>query len=184
VPAADGIAFQTAPFTTATTVVGPATLNLWVKATVPVEDFQATITEVRPSAGQEEYITSGFLRSSNQVDARDSTALFTDPTYLAAYARNLSPDRYSLVRIPIDPIAHTFRPGTELRVVISAPGGDRPEWAFDTLDNGQQATVGLGGWYASSFVFNVVPGVAATTTLPACGSLRGEPCRAYQAESN
>ncbi len=184
VPAADGIAFQTAPFTTATTIVGPATLDLWVKAAVPVEDFQATITEVRPSAGQEEYITSGFLRSSNQVDAPDSTALFTDPTYLATGARNLSPDRYSLLRIPIDPIAHTFRPGTELRVVISAPGGDRPEWAFDTLDNGQQATVGLGGLAASSLVVNVVPGVTATTTLPACGSLRGEPCRAYQAESN
>jgi uncharacterized protein len=184
VPAANGIAFQTAPFTTATTVVGPATLNLWVKAAVPVEDFQATITEVRPSDDQEEYITSGFLRSSNQVDNSDSTALFTDPTYLAANARNLSPTKYSLVRIPIDAIAHTFRPGTEMRVVISAPGGDRPEWAFDTLDTGQQAIVGLGGYDASSFVFNVVPGVAATTTLPACGSLRGEPCRAYQAESN
>jgi len=184
VPAADGIAFQTAPFTTATTVVGPATLDLWVKATAPVEDFQATITEVRPSAAQEEYITSGFLRSSNQVDAPDSTALFTDPTYLATDARNLSPNRYSLVRIPIDPIVHTFRPGTELRVVISAPGGDRPEWTFDTLDNGQPATVGLGGLAASTLVVNVVPGVAATPTLPACGLLRGEPCRAYQAESN
>ena len=37
---------------------------------------------------------------------------------------------YSLVKIPIDPIVHTFRPGTELRVVISAPGGDRPVWTF------------------------------------------------------
>ncbi len=185
VPAADGIAFQTAPFTTATTIVGPATLNLWVKAAVPVEDFQATVTEVRPSAGQEEYVTSGFLRSSNQVDNPDSTALFTDPTYLASggsepVARLITP----WCRIPIDAIAHTFRPGTELRVVISAPGGDRPEWAFDTLDNGQQAIVGLGGLTPSSFVVNEVPGVAATTTLPACGSLRGEPCRAYQAESN
>ena len=51
VPAADGIAFQTAPFTSATTIVGPATLDLWVKASTPVEDFQATITEVRPSIG-------------------------------------------------------------------------------------------------------------------------------------
>ncbi|MGP8228704.1 MAG: CocE/NonD family hydrolase C-terminal non-catalytic domain-containing protein, partial [Steroidobacteraceae bacterium] len=67
VPSADGIAFQTAPFKAATTIVGPATLDLWVRSTTPVEDFQASITEVRPSAGQEEYVTSGFLRSSNQV---------------------------------------------------------------------------------------------------------------------
>jgi len=80
VPAADGIGFQTIPFTAATTVAGPATLALWVKAPVPVEDLQATITEVQPQTGQEEYVTSGFLRSTNQVDKPDSTALFTDPT--------------------------------------------------------------------------------------------------------
>ena len=64
-------------------------LDLWVKASVPVEDFQATITEVRPQAAQEEYVTSGFLRSTNQVDAPDSTALFTAPTYLPQDARHL-----------------------------------------------------------------------------------------------
>ncbi len=184
VPSADGIAFQTAPFTTATTIVGPATLDLWVKATAPVEDFQATITEVRPADSQEEYVTSGFLRSANQDDASNSTALFTNPTYLAADAANLSPERYALVKIPIDPIAHTFRPGTELRVVISAPGGDRPVWTFDTLDNGQQATVGIGGLAASALTVNVVPGVTPTAALPACGAVRGEPCRAYVAEGN
>jgi hypothetical protein len=184
VPASDGVAFQTAPFTTSTTIVGPATLDLWVKADAPVEDFQATISEVRPATGQEEYVTSGFLRSTNQTDAPDSTELFTDPTYLGGQARNLSPHKYALVKIPVDPIAHTFRPGTELRVVISAPGGDRPVWTFATLDNGQTATVGLGHGLASALTVDVVPGVDATAALPACGSLRGEPCRPYAAEGN
>ncbi len=179
VPAADGIAFQTAPFTAATTIAGPATLDLWVKSATPVEDFQATVTEVRPSAGQEEYVTSGFLRSANQVDKPDSTTLFTDPTYLAGDAKDLSSSAYTLVKIPIDPIVHTFRPGTSLRIVISAPGGDRPAWEFDTLDNGQSATVGLGGAVPSALVVNQVSGVNATATLPACNSLRGEPCRAF-----
>jgi hypothetical protein len=71
-----------------------------------------------------------------------------------------------------------------LRVTISAPGGDRPVWTFATLDNGQTATVGLGQGVASALVVNVVPGVDATTALPACGSLRGEPCRQYVAEGN
>ena len=184
VPAVDGIAFQTAPFTTPTTFVGPATVDLWVKASAPVEDFQVTVTEVRPQTGQEEYITSGFLRSTNQVDAPDSTPLFTDPTYLGTEARSLSPRHYSLIRIPVDPIAHTFRPGTSLRVVISAPGGDRPVWTFETQDNGQQAIVGLGGWVASSLTVNAVSGVDATANLPECGSLRGEPCRALVSEGN
>ena len=91
VPSADGLAFQTAPFSTATTVAGPATLVLWVKAPAQTEDLQATITEVQPQTTQEEYITSGFLRSSNQVDVPDSTVLFTDPTYLGSQGRSLSP---------------------------------------------------------------------------------------------
>jgi hypothetical protein len=184
VPESDGLAFQTAPFTKATTIVGPATLDLWVKSSSPVEDFQVTVTEGRPAAAQEEYITSGFLRSSNQVDLPSSTNLFTAPSYLASVARNLSPHRYTLVKIPVDPIAHTFRPGTELRIVVSAPGGDRPSWEFATLDHGQSATVGLGGVAASRLVVNTVAGVESTSTLPVCGSLRGEPCRALLAERN
>ena len=188
VPAADGVAFETAPFTRATTIVGPATVDLWVKSPTPdtpVEDYQVTVTEVQPSAHQEEeYVTSGFLRSSNQVDLSDSTALFTDPSYLGSQAVLLSPSTYELVKIPLDPIAHTFRPHTELRIVISAPGGDRPLWEFDTVDKGQTAVVGIGGTVASALVVNEVSGVTPTFTLPTCGSLRGEPCRALQAESN
>jgi predicted acyl esterase len=184
VPAADGVGFETAPFTVATTIAGPATLDLWTKAPARVEDFQATITEVRPESGQEEYVTSGFLRSTNQADGPSSTALFTAPTYLPRDARGLSATHYSLLRIPIDPIVHTFRPGTELRVVISAPGGDRPVWTFATLDHGQAATVGLGGTTPSALVVDVVHGVDATTTVPSCGALRGEPCRALVPEGN
>jgi hypothetical protein len=185
VPARDGAGYQTAPFTTATTIAGPATLDLWVASASPVVDLQATVTEVRPTTGQEEYVTSGFLRSSNQVDLPLSTGLLTVPSYLAADARDLVPTTYSLVKIPIDPIVHTFRPGTALRVVLSAPGGDRPSWAFDTVDDGTQSvSIGFGRVAASGLEVDVVHGVQATTALPACGSLRGEPCRTYQAEGN
>ena len=143
-----------------------------------------TITEVRPQATQEEYVTSGFLRSTNQVDGPGSTALFTAPSYLPQDARHLSANSYERVKIPIDPIVHTFRPGTELRVVISAPGGDRPVWTFATLDRGQHATVGLGSVAPSALHVNVVHGVDTPSPLPACGALRGEPCRALVAEGN
>jgi len=185
VPAADGAGFQTAPFTSATTIAGPATVDLWVASASPVVDLQATITEVRPASGQEEYVTSGFLRSSNQVDLPMSTGIWTVPSYLASDAKTINPTAYTLVKIPIDPIVHTFRPGTELRVVLSAPGGDRPTWEFATVDNGSQTvSVGYDGIAASSLEVNVVGGVTPTTALPACGSLRGEPCRPYVGEGN
>ena len=133
VPAADGVAFQTAPLASDTTVVGPATLDLRVTSASPVVDLQATITEVRPGSGQEEYVTSGFLRSSNQVDLPLSTDLFTVPSFLGGDAKTLSATATTLVKVPIDPVVHTFRAGTELRVVLSAPGGDRPSWEFATV---------------------------------------------------
>ena len=184
VPPADGVGFQTAPFAATTTVAGPATVDLWVSSAAPVLDFQATVTEVRPSSAQEEYVTSGFLRSSNVHDLPDSTPLFTDPNYVARAGDSLSSGAYTLVRIPVDPIVHTFRAGTALRIVISAPGGDRPTWAFSTVDNGQSATVGFGPSNASALVVDEVPGVTATATAPVCGTLRGEPCRSYVAEGN
>ena len=181
VPAANGLAFETPAFTTPTTIVGPASLNLMLKSTAPVTDLQVTVTEVRPGETQEEYVTSGFLRSSDRWQGPTSTVLDSVPTYLAADRRNLPRGHFTLVRVPVDPIAHTFRVGTRLRIVISAPGGDRPSWTFDTpaTGGGVVDTVALGGPQGSSLVVNEVGGVVPTADLPACGALRGEPCRAY-----
>ena len=181
VPAPNGIAFETPAFTSATTVVGPASLNLSLRSTAPVTDLQVTVTEVRPGETQEEYVTSGYLRSSDRTLSSASTILDPVPTYLTADRRKLPSGRFTAVRVPVDPIAHTFRAGTRLRIVISAPGGDRPSWTFDTpATHGQVLdTVALGGTKGSSLVVNEVPGVMPTATLPACGALRGEPCRTY-----
>jgi hypothetical protein len=45
-------------------------------------------------------------------------------------------------------------------------------------------TVALQSIDGSSLVVNEVRGIVPTTTLPACGALRGEPCRAYSPLSN
>jgi predicted acyl esterase len=181
VPAANGIAFQTRVFTKDTTIVGDASLNLMLESTAKVTDLQVTVTEVRPGETQEQYITSGFLRSSNRTLTVASTALDPVPTYLASDKKNLPAGKFTLVRIPVDPIAHAFRTGTSLRIVISAPGGDRPSWTFETpaTHNAVVDRVLLGGTNGSSLVVNEVAGVVPTPTLPACGALRGEPCRAY-----
>ena len=178
VPAANGVAFETPAFSSATTIVGPASLDLWLRSTAPDTYLQVTVTEVRPGETQEEYVTSGFLRAGYHTLSASSTALQPAPEYLKA-ERDLPAGRATLVRIPIDPIAHAFRAGTRLRIVISAPGGDRPSWAFalPATHGSVTDTVSMGGATASSLVVNVVHGVDPTTALPACGALRGEPCR-------
>ena len=37
------------------------------------------------------------------------------------------------MRLEIYPFAHVFRAGSKVRIIITAPGGDRMTWAFDTL---------------------------------------------------
>ena len=89
VPAANGIAFETPAFAASTTIVGPASLNLMLRSTAPVTDLQVTVTEVRPGETQEEYVTSGFLRSSDRTLSAASTILDPVPTYLTADRRTL-----------------------------------------------------------------------------------------------
>ena len=80
---------------------------------------------------------------------------------------------------PVTP-RRTSAPHPE-RGVNGAPEGDRPSWTFQTpaTHNAVVDTVDLGGSVPSSLVVNVVKGVVPTATLPDCGALRGEPCRAY-----
>ena len=175
VPATNGLAFETPVFTKATTIVGPASLNLMLRSTARVTDLQVTVTEVRPGAMEEEYVTSGFLRSSDRTLSPGSTPLDPRPTYLASDRRALPPGRFTLVRIPVDPIAHTFRPGTRLRIVLSAPGGDRPSWTFDTpaTQDSVVDTVAIGGAAGSSLVVNKVNGVARDLHLAGVWRLAG-----------
>ncbi len=183
----DGLGFITAPLKHDLAVVGPASLNVWVKSTAADTDLQATISEVRPN-GQEMFMNTGVLRASDRVlDKQESTATHPVPTYAAQTARPLPAGRFTEVRIPILPFAYVFRTGSRIRVTITAPGGDRPVWAFGTTypTNGKVVdTVSLGGNLASALVLSVVHGLTPPDPQPACPSLRGQPCRTYVAASN
>jgi putative CocE/NonD family hydrolase len=186
VAGSDGLGFASATLTRDMVVVGPASLDLWLRSSAPDTDIQATVSEVRPD-GSELYITSGFLRASDRaLDRRASTALHPVPTYLASTARPLPPGRFEEVRVPIDPITYAFRAGSRLRITVSAPGGDRPQWAFASYPTHGTVvdTVSLGGARASALVLPVDPGLVPPDAQPACPSLRGDPCRQYVPAGN
>ena len=177
----DGLGFITPPLGQNLVVVGPASLNLWVKSTAPDTDLQATISEVRPN-GQEMFINTGVLRASDRaLNKQESTATHPVPTYAASTARPLPAGKFTEVRIPILPFAYAFRAGSRIRVTITAPGGDRPVWAFDTYQTNGRVTdsIGLGGSTPSALVLSVVRGLQPPDPQPGCPSLRGQPCRTY-----
>jgi hypothetical protein len=79
-----------------------------------------------------------------------------------------------------------FRSGSRIRIVVQPPGGNRPAWAFDALTPTPAPTVTIdrSTVHPSKVVLPVVSGVDVTTGLPACGTLRGQPCRPYVPAAN
>jgi predicted acyl esterase len=158
-PSGTALSYLTAPLATNQVVVGAGALYAWIEASRPDVDLQVTVTEVRPD-GLETYVQSGWLRAK------------------------LHGGRFTEARIPLYYEGHVYRAGSRIRIVVSAPGGDQPTWAFADLVPGldRKATVRVA--YSRSMpsrlVLPVVSGVAVPTGLPPCPGLRGEPCRPYQ----
>jgi predicted acyl esterase len=186
VKAEDGLGFTTEPLAEDTTLVGTASADLYLSSSAEDTDLQVTVSEVRPD-GQEMYVQSGWLRASRRaLDDERSDDLFAAPTYTAEDEQLLVDGESTLVRVDIGPLAHAFRAGSSIRLTITAPGGDRPRWTFDTpeTDGGVVDTIALGGAQPSKVMLPVVPGLEAGAPLPPCPSLRGQPCRVFEPAGN
>jgi hypothetical protein len=173
------------------TLIGPASLNVVVTPSADTDvDLQATVSVVRPD-GSEIYLTSGWLRASYAATLQSSsTALH--PVYSYDHATALTPGQPVALRIALDPVAYTLRPGDRLRVSVEAPGGDRPSWAFGTTKAVHGPVAITLGANATSLVSSLVvaqttsvtPSNSEATCANGASSNRGQPCRTYVASGN
>ncbi len=185
-PVVDGrsLSYLTAPFASNTVMAGNGSVDLWLRSSAVDTDLQVTVSEVRPD-GKETYVQNGWLRASHRaLDTARATELRPVHTDLRADAANLPAGQFTPMRVELFPFAHAFRAGSQLRITIEAPGGDRPFWGFDTLPGTPTNSVARSVGMPSSVVLPVVPSVAIPTPLPACPALRGQPCRAYVPVTN
>jgi uncharacterized protein len=193
-PAASAVSYVSAPLTTTTTAIGGGAVHLWVKSSTPDVDLQATVSEVRPD-GNETFVQNGWIRASERKLAisasnilkQKPTLLQPIPTMLASDAEPMPANEFVPVVIPLYFQGHAYRAGSRIRVTISAPNGTQPIWSFShTQPSGTPATesIAFSSSMPSSLILPIVPGVSVPTGLPACPSLRNEPCRTYQAFVN
>jgi predicted acyl esterase len=193
-PAGTAVSYLTAPLTTDTTAIGGGAVKLWVKSSTPDVDFQATVSEVRPD-GNETFVQNGWLRGSERKLATSAknmfkqkpTALQPIPTLLESDLEPMPANEFVPVTIPLYFEGHAYRKGSRIRVTISAPNGTQPIWSFShTEPEGGTADeeIAFSPSMPSSLTLPVIPGLSIPTALPACPSLRNEPCRAYQAITN
>jgi predicted acyl esterase len=188
-PAGTALSYVSAPLLANTTVVGSGSVNVWVRSSTRDVDLQATISEIRPD-GNESFVQNGWLRTSerklsttsNNMFKRPSTDLEPVPTFLAADVAPMPAGKFVKVAIPLYYQGHLYRSGSRIRVTISAPNGTQPIWSFDQTEPGGTANVAIAfsTTMPSSVMLPVVPSVTLPPALPACPSLRNEPCRPYQ----
>ena len=173
------VTFATEPLPESVVMAGSGSVDLWVNSNLGDTDLEVTLSEIRPD-GSEVYVQSGWLRASQRaLDEAASTELQPVHTNLEVDAGSLptDEDEFAFARVEIFPFAHVFYAGSQVRLSIDAPGGNRAVWEFATIANGEQVTIATGGDMASSVVLPAVPGVSAPDTAPPCTSLRGQPCR-------
>ena len=129
--------FLSAPLTEDLTLLGTASVDLWVQSTATDGDLQATITEVRPD-GQEVYVQSGWLRLSQRKLAPEQTDLWPAQTHLQPDVAPLPAGQWSAARIGIPSLGHVFRSGSRFRLTVDTPGGTRAAWRFQTRGAGRR----------------------------------------------
>jgi predicted acyl esterase len=186
IPDGTGVGFITPPLDTDTVVVGPGSADLWIASDAADTDLEVTISEVRPD-GTEIYVQSGWLRASHRaLDEAASTDLRPVQTHAEADAADLPTDgSFTEVRVELFPFAHPFRAGSRLRLTVDAPGNARARWDFRTISKGETVEIATDAEHPSRLVLSTVDDVPVPADAPpACGSLRGQPCRTYQPAGN
>ncbi|HWJ80817.1 MAG TPA: CocE/NonD family hydrolase [Nocardioides sp.] len=192
-PGGNGVSYVSPALAQSATVVGSGAVEVWVKSSTPDVDLQATVSEIRPD-GKEVFVQNGWMRASERKLSYDpgnifrqaSTLLEPVPSFLASDVQPMPANKYVKVTIPLYYQGHAYRAGSRIRLTITAPNGTQPIWSFDeTQPPTGTATVSIA--HSPGMPSRLVlPVVSATvpTALPACGSLRNEPCRDYVAVPN
>lgn len=179
-PAGFDVVFDSAPLTEDLVMIGSGSVDLFLRSPVDDADLEVNLTEIRPD-GQEMYVQSGWLRASLRKLSSDATELWPSPTYRQEDEALLVPGEWTPVRVGIAAFTHVFRKGSRIRVTVDTPGDSRASWMFalKQFPGVVRYDVAHSAMYPSSVVLPVIQGQAATTPLPPCPSLRGQPCRAY-----
>ncbi len=81
------------------------------------------------------------------------------------------------MRVEVFPFAHAFRKGSKLRLYIEAPTGHTGFWAFAPVGGPAINTVLHDAGHPSRLVLGELRGETAQAPLPACDTLRNQPCR-------
>lgn len=169
--------YTSQPLTNDVTVLGSASVDLWLSSTEADTDVQATIIEVRPD-GKEIYVQSGWLRASHRrLDEALSTETRPYQTHREEDEEALVPSQATEMRLEIFPFGHVFREDSRIRIEVGGPTFVPSGWRLETLPGPATNSIHHDQGLQSSLVLSTLPGHPAKVPSPPCEGLRGQPCR-------
>jgi predicted acyl esterase len=180
------VAYATPELTEDVIIAGPGYLDLWVKPGSDNGAVQVDLTEVRPD-GSETYVQSGWHELQHAEEYQQlSDEYQVEYTFTEEGREVLEPAEWVHRRVPMQAATHIFRKGSQLRVSVQSPGRSRPLWSFESPDvpAGTDVVIGRGGKHATGLVMPTIDGVEIPDGLPACNTLRGQPCRDFVEVTN
>jgi uncharacterized protein len=177
-PLQDRVTFTSPALDEDVVIAGSGSVDLWVAAEATDVDLEVTLSELRPD-GQEQLVQSGWLRASHRaLDPDASSVLRPRHLHTAEVVDHLTPGEPTALRVELFPVAHAFRAGSQLRLTIDGPGGNRWRWGFDPVPGPFPVTIAHDPEHPSSLVLPVVdPHGLELPPLPACGAVSSQPCR-------
>ncbi len=188
-PAGTAVSYVSPPLKKNMTAIGAGAVHVWIESSAPNVDLQATVSEVRPDH-KETFVQDGWMRanerklatSANNIFKQKPTLLNPIPTEVASDLQAVPRHHFVEVVIPLYYEGHVYRKGSRVRLTIAAPNGVQPVWSFSkpvpALGKTSKVWIAFSKSMPSALVLPVVP-MKVPTGLPACPSLRNEPCRTY-----
>lgn len=178
---ADGtsVSFTSDPLESDAACLGAAYLELWIRAEAADTDLQVTLSEVRPD-GQEMFVQTGWLRASERAETDEWGGQFRPGhSHREADVEPLPDGAFAQLRVELFPFGHLFREGSQVRVAVENPGGNRDLWGFQLVSQEGRNEIAHSAEYPSKLVLPLLPDadVGLPESRPACGSVRHQPCR-------
>ncbi len=173
------VAFTSDPLETDAACLGAAYLELWIRAEAADTDLQVTLSEVRPD-GQEMFVQTGWLRASQRAETDEWADRFRPGhSHREADVETLPNGEFERLRVELFPFGHLFREGSQVRVAVENPGGNRDLWGFQLVSQEGRNEIAHSGAFPSKLVLPLLPDadVGLPDALPPCGDVRHQPCR-------
>ena len=158
-------------------MAGSGSVDLWLASSETDTDVEVTLIEVRPD-GQEMLVQSGWLRASHRaLDEDRSTVLAPRHLHTEEAAEPLTAGELTPLRVELFPFAHAFRAGSQIKIAVEAPGGNRWRWGFDAVPDAGTNEIAHEAAAPSSVALPVIDVDVDLGELPECGTVSSQPCR-------